>query len=666
MSTARSSKSKQHSQPHSYPLYQRSWFQTIGYAALLGSSAAAISGCQSTPSTAPQTTGALIDYSVTDMSINQAQSRAFNEHLQANQQQHEQLFTLPNSEAQAKTRLLTAIRQHLGTEHVSVSQAHYQAVPFIDADSIDAGATGLLRTIIETYAHSEMQDEDDSNYSSDDDYDYNLNDEKLSSARAEIEAAMDATDAARALEEYDADADVNKVIVAEEAYESIASDYDAEGYDEYGYDQDGYDRYGFDQYGYDEYGYDQYGSQDPYLEGDDDYDTGGALSGLSKLNPRDFFRKYEVMQAQKQAKTAAPADALPPMSTGMLGLLLDSIHRTPEQIKATNAYQYRYLTFNSVSQFKPEQKRIQSVYSYDYAAPTMSSSIQIPLALDFANSRLSLDPSAIMPVVALINPEQTPTPNEMTAHTVDFGLPESITSQLPSAVIYDAVITGIQGSMAEISPEYFSAVDIRDDTFAKQVGASSAVKVYFGSKQSGEMIGRMLKYISQSLSAYVDAHPDKYPDGALLKTAIDKIEVYNKGYQSADVGALLQLVEALAPISFNHTNYYYLNHSDRLIAKQQRTNIGSDLFGAKMAVLNQTRYDAQSYNNHALTPLLTQSFGPNAAPAIDGNAWLKQSKLNKERLEQARYARYDYNDAYDAVEDPYEYENDEYEVDDNN
>ena len=71
-------------------------------------------------------------------------------------QHHEPLFDqdkYPNTDQQAKARLLTAIRQHLATEHVAVAQANYQSAPFIDADSVDAGASGLLRTIIETYAY---------------------------------------------------------------------------------------------------------------------------------------------------------------------------------------------------------------------------------------------------------------------------------------------------------------------------------------------------------------------------------------------------------------------------------------------------------------------------------------------------------------------------------
>ena len=355
--------------------------------------------------------------------------------------------------------------------------------------------------------------------------------------------------------------------------------------------------------------------------------------------------KYEAMQMDKQrAKTEPTSRDEITSSTGVIGSILTMFHRTPEQIAATNAYQYQHLTFNSVSQYNPKQRQLQSVYSYDYATPTVSSSIQIPVAFDFNNSSVTLDPSAIMPIVALVNPENTPLPSQMASHTVSFGLPDSITAQLPPAVLYDAVLNAIQSSMAELAPEHFSAVDISGDAFAKEVGATRVVKVYFGSQQSGEMIGKTLKYVTKSLQEYVDANPEKYPNGAMLKAALAKAQLYNKGYQSADVGSLLQLIEAIGPISFNQINYYYLDNSDRLLAKQQRVNIGGDLLGSTTTMLNQVRYDKASFDHHALTPLLAESFGSNAVAPIDGNAWIAAQRQKKDRLQTARYARYDYED----------------------
>ena len=623
---------------HNSSVYQAGKLTSI--VLLVGSTSFALLGCQSSPDVSSSTVSkSMVDFSTADIAQSQAQGRAFNASLTAKSERYQQLFDqekYPNIDNQAKSHLLAAIRQHLATEHVAVAQANYHAAPFIDPDSIDAGSSSLLRTIIEAYAY-EPEDVDSDSLYNDDLY----NDDNESGSNDNYD--NDDSDGDSELAEAEADAIAvdayEEVIVEDSAYESATeSDYEQEGYD-----ADNYDEYDYDTEDYD----------------DSDYNdrNGGILSGVSNLKPKTLLKNYEAMQMAKQPSGSVEQESRTASSTGVIGQMLSMLHSTPEQIAASNAYQYENLTFNSVSQYKPKQRQLQSVYSYDYMTPTVSSSIQIPLAFDFNNSSITVDPSAIMPIVALVNPENTPLPNQMTSHTVSFGLPESITTQLPPAVLYDAAISAIQSSMAELAPEHFSAVDIRSDAFAKEVGASRAVKVYFGSQQSGEMIGKTLKYMTKSLQDYVDANPQKYPDGAMLKTALAKVQLYNKGYQSADVGALLQLIEAIGPISFNQINYYYLDNSDRLLAKQQRVNIGGDLMGSTTTMLNQVRYDKSSFNNHALTPLLTESFGANAKAAIDGNAWVAEQRQRKDRLRAARYARYDYQDG--SLED--DYSSDEYE-----
>ncbi|MGE6244876.1 hypothetical protein ACQKCF_02625 [Psychrobacter proteolyticus] len=644
-------------------------------ALMVGSASLVLAGCQSIPASSSSNlssnnsaSSTMMDFSVANAAQSQRQGQAFTASQNAQAARYEQLFDqekYPNTENQAKSHLLAAIRQHLATEHVAVATANYRSAPFIDPDSIDAGSSSLLRTIIETYVY-----QPEGMYDSSDD-------EAQAEARAEVAAVgvesnkcnenedddayevcvveginYDYDDAKDSIEsgypsDYDqsrAEAEAERRAIAAilaEAGENEPTSSDTNSDNEYAYDT-------ADDYSSDDYSSDDYDNYDEYSSSAE-----GMLSGMSGLSPKSMAAKYEAMQMAKQrAKTeTVNRGSLPMSSTGMIGNILDMFHRTPEQIAASNAYQYEHLTFNSVSQYRPKQRQLQSVYSYDYTTPTISSSIQIPLAFDFNNSSVVVDPSAIIPIVALVNPENTPLPSQMTSHTVSFGLPESITAQLPPAVLYDAVLNAIQSSMAELAPEHFSAVDISGDAFAKEVGATRAVKVYFGSQQSGEMIGKTLKYVTKSLQEYVDANPDKYPDGAALKTALAKVQLYNKGYQSADVGSLLQLIEAIGPISFNQINYYYLDSSDRLLAKQQRVNIGSDFMGSTTTMLNQVRYDKASFNRHALTPLLAESFGPDAMPPIDGNAWIATQREKKERLQTARYARYDYQDS--SVEGAY-------------
>ncbi len=615
--------------------YKNRSIKLVIYALTAASTTTMLMGCQTNTALSPssQTPATTIDFSIADSSRNQAQSQAFSSQLNANAEQYQQLFNQsknPNMETQAKTRLLSAIRQHLAGEHVAVSKANYHSVPFIKAGSIDAGSSSFFRTLLELYfsKNTEIDNYDDAeeaveapeiDHDADTEYDYEADPDILAAA---YEAAADAKNAVDAAQEY-----------AEESYDE--NGYDANGYDENGYDRDGYDEYG------------NYQDESVYSRDDNgnDYErensNGDLASKIRGMNVRGFLSEYENMQASKAANGTQDDNATRTYP-GMLTQLVNMFIRTPEQVQPMNAYHYQYLTLNSVSHYNPKEKQLQSVYSYDYLAPTISSSIQIPIALDFNKSALTVDPSALLPILALANPEHAPLPTQMSSHTVNFGLPEAISSQIPSAVIYDAVIAALQNSMAELEPEYFSAVDIRDDAFAKQVGANRAIKVYFGSKQSGEMLGKMIKNISRSLQKHIDENPNSYPDDSILKTEIAKLELYNKGYQSADVGALLQLIEAVSPISFNHINYYYLDGSDRLLAKQQRLNIGSDFFGSQNTILNQTRYDSASFNKHPLTPLLAQSFGAKAPAAIDGNAWLAKQRQQEERLEKACYARYDY------------------------
>ena len=600
-------------------------------ALLLGSTSLMLAGCQSnlSGSSSTATSNKMIDFNIANTAQNQAQGRALNASLAADSEHYEQLFNqdkYPNTESQAKAHLLTAIRQHLASEHVAVAKANYQAVPFIDPDSIDAGSSSLLKTIIETYMYQSGLESDYSENS----YDENGYDESSYDYTDADEVVVDEENVSDTMPEDDSEenAAVESAAIAmilEEAGENDESSYD-----------------------------DNYDNEE---DSGTDYGRSSRFSGLKAKN---LLQNYEAMQMAKQQPTTT--SEAPISSTGLVGNIFTMFHRTPEQIAASNAYQYKHLTFNSVSHYQPQKRQLQSVYSYDYLTPTIASSIQIPLAFDFNNSKIKVDPSAVMPIMAIVNPESTPLPNQMISHTVSFGLPDSITSQLPSAVLYDAAISAIQNSMAELAPEHFSAVDIGQDRFAKEVGASRAVKVYFGSQQSGEMIGKVLKYMTQSLQQYVDTHPEKYPDGAPLKAALDKAALYNKGYQSADVGALLQLIEAIGPITFNQINYYYLDSADRLLAKQQRMNIGGDLLGSTTTVLNQVRYDKASFDKHALTPLLAESFGDNAKPAIDGNAWMTAQRQQEDRLQAARDARYDYSDHrldddyprdYDDSEDSY-------------
>ena len=62
---------------------------------------------------------------------------------------------------------------------------------------------------------------------------------------------------------------------------------------------------------------------------------------------------------------------------------------------------------------------------------------------------------------------------------------------------------------------------------------------------------------------------------------------------------------------------------------------------------------------------MVESIGDNATPAIDGNAWIAEQRQKGDRLQEARYARYDYDNDYadaseDSASDAAEYESSNY------
>lgn len=626
------------------------------HSAVIGSAALALSACQSTPNmTTASQTSPIIDFSVADTQANRAQSHLFNTGIDANNANYERLFDqaqYPNGDNLAKQKLVSAIRQHLATEHVAVAKAKYHLSPLVNPDSIDAGSSSLFQTAIEVIAYQESMKEDDYDSYDDEDFeDYEDTEEY----------------------EYDENAyDCNNEVCIVDVLELAETDDDIElAQDECNICDDDYESFDAyeEVYAEEEYNYEEEYAYEDLEEYDDESDYDKALGSIKSVKPSSIFEAYEAVQLAKQNNESA-GDSDNMAGSGILNLMLGMMQKTPEQLDARNAYQMRYLTLNSVSQYQPNQRQFKSVYSYDYAAPTVSASFQLPVALDFDTSRLTIDASAFMPLMALVSPENTPLPNEMVSHTVDIGLPEVVTEQIPSAVIYDATISAVQASLAELDPKLFSLIDISGDDFAKQVGAAQGIKVYFGSHQTGEVVGKIFKHVSQSLEQHVDANPTQYPDGALLKSAIRKVQLYNKGYQSDDVGSLLQLIEAIMPISFNQVNYYYLDSAGQLLGKQQRINMGSNLADMQVTTLNQIRYDHKSYQSHSLKPLLEQSFGDAAPKPIDGNAWLKNKKQKQDKIDIAREARYEYfNDenesfaSYDVEE--YDLESDDLESSNN-
>lgn len=346
--------------------------------------------------------------------------------------------------------------------------------------------------------------------------------------------------------------------------------------------------------------------------------------------------------------------------------LIDRIYkwynRSPTQIDASNYYVNQNMAINKISEFDPINKKVSLVYSYDFASPTTLYSIQLPLAVDFNQSQLTLDSSTLLPLVALITPEHAPLPEELDAPTVSFKLPPEIIDKVPPEVLYDAFIAAVNYSLSELDSNNFTALDISKDSYAKTLGARSAVKLNLDSKQTGKLIGVMVKHLSNSLQDYVDLRPDQFTNSDAIRVALGNWQKANKKFQSSDIGSLFQLIEAVAPISFNQSNYYYFDSQGKLLGTQSSVSTGGDFMGATTTILSQTSYNKRNFTTNPLHQVFEQSFGKalqQKLPAsLDGNAWFRKIQDRNNKLEQAYMARYDYEsndalygDSEDSIDD---------------
>lgn len=349
---------------------------------------------------------------------------------------------------------------------------------------------------------------------------------------------------------------------------------------------------------------------------------------------------------------------------------IEMIQITPAQVEANNFYYYQYLTLNQISAYDVTQKKFNSVYSFDYVSPSSYTSIQLPLGIDFKQGKMILDPSALLPLVALSIPESAPLPEDMTTTTVAFGLPEEIQKSFSSEVIYDALISAIAYSLTELDSSNFTMTDFSQDDFAKQLGARTVVKVNLDAYQSGKMLGVIFKHMINTLQTHVEAHPEAYQDPDDIAQRLENIQALSTTFLTDDAGRMLQTLETFLPITFNKINRFYLDADNQLLGKQVSMAIGSDLAGRTHNSITQTRYDAKSFEQNSLEPLFIQSFGmpfsenSNLKP-LDGNEWLQNTKNRQKLLIQAEYARSSYGrynpetEHFEEYDEPDSFNNDQ-------
>ncbi len=494
----------------------------------------------------------------------------------------------PSISNTAHKRVLKAINQFFNTPHSSVSQYKTFVRPFVAKGSIDEGSQSVTQTIVDVLAYqadNQVNDYVDNEYR---EYEYDAI-EKI----------------------YKEQLKNNKSLTDDEAWEIAEAIYNAQQQN-------------------------SYGNSEPDL-------TQTLLNKLAELNENYQQMKAEQKEVEEEASNLFMLDIMKPSS--IKTMMFETLHSSPEQVEAMQTYTMQYLTANSVGQYLPAKREYKSVLSYDFASPTREFSIQVPYKVDFNNASITLDPSAALPIMAMVLPENTPLPEEKTTHTIEFSLPEKIKAEIPTDVLFDAFVEGVVLAFGEMNTEDFTPLDITEDTFANAVNAKRAVKVNWGSKQTGTFIGKVMKSMGNTLEQHIHDNPQKYDDDSKLIEILNNWILVKDDFQAKDVGGLIQAIEAIAPISFDQTQYYYLNANDQLIAMQAKSSIGSEFYGMTMDNVVETKYNQKLVEQSPLYSLLTENFAANSPAAIDGNEWINHMQQEKQYKDEAKNVRWGYEKA---------------------
>ncbi len=342
--------------------------------------------------------------------------------------------------------------------------------------------------------------------------------------------------------------------------------------------------------------------------------------------------------------------------------IMEAIQRTPEQIAARNLYQYENGRLTLVSQYQPNAHRYQGVLSYEFNGTTSSQSVQLPISLDFAKSSATVDISAGLPLLALISSEHTPLPSDFDSRqgVINFNMPAHLRDVIPTSVVYEALLSGYLAGLKELDATAFSVVSTHNDDVARQLGASTVIKLNMTSKSYGEWLAIISKQMVKDLSANIDAHPELYTPTDVaqiedvaeslqakkrteaaqkLKSAIHKWVLLDKGFISSDLGRVSQLIEAVLPLSMNEVRYFYLDHKGQLVGQVIKSDVDVDIANVKTQLLAVSSYRQADFKAHPLASKIISD----TTPSLDGNAWLKNIMDERKFKKEAIWTRLEYH-----------------------
>lgn len=325
------------------------------------------------------------------------------------------------------------------------------------------------------------------------------------------------------------------------------------------------------------------------------------------------------------------------MPTSRSGKLIETIKNfkvTPEQLQVVNDAMLAPKTLQYQGSFDKATGQLSSVLTESTDSPYQQSYKRVPMLIDFNEMSLTFEPDALLPMASLLSDKALP--KDLAGKSVKFVLPDNLKQNIPLPLLKDSLITATAKAYSDLDSEKFTET-LMDD-YGKLLHASRVVKVNLTSQDMGFVIGRTLKYWSQSLHQLQQQHPEYIKNDSNFSATLELMAAVNRNYRAEDVAKLAQFIEAILPISYDSFNYYYFNSQNQMIGYRKVRNYRSSLLQAtaKSVTTNQITYRSNTTNKPHLY------YQPKVEDTIDGNALLQQLIGEKKLAAEAQDARFGY------------------------
>lgn len=385
----------------------------------------------------------------------------------------------------------------------------------------------------------------------------------------------------------------------------------------------------------------------------DNAETGNTDSERDAKNPLGVppkkIKPTDAQNSDTQANDSTTADETDEATTSKdskpvsLAKAMKNLRITPEQITVLNDAFLTPKTLQYQGSYNQATGQLSSVLLEKSDSRFSQSYKRVPMLLDFNEMSITFEPDAVLPMASFLSDKELP--KNLAGKSIKFVLPENLKQNIPLPILKDSLFQAIGKAYGDIDEEKFTEIVI--DDYGRSLNANRAVKIHLTTQDVGFIVGRTLKYWSQSLQTIRQQHPEYISDDSKFGATLDLLAAANRVYRADDLAKLAQFVEAIVPLSYNSFNYYYFNHQNQLIGYRKIRDYSSSLLSARGKSITTAKISYRTAQNPQNTHLYYQ---PKPADVIDGNALFEQITGEKKLQSEAQDARFGYSDGSEISE----------------